>query len=492
MAAAVANKANNVSLSNGFSTGSLSWTAGSRGIVTVASARNTTGTNEGHSVTGGGVTWTEVGFVEYGSRRQLSVLVSDGTPSTGALTITAEYAGGSTYQESQWSVEEVTGHDTGTPFGTMQQASTGSGTSLNCPDVGTIDAGDVVYAAGALEDGADSFAWAAGVTGIVYRSGGANVRSLRTGYSSTDDTPGVTWATSGNGAGILALIVNAAAGGVDQDIAAAGALSITGAAALNATGSLAAAGAVSITGVADLDASGTLAAAGAVSITGVADLDARGVLVAAGALSIAGAADLDAIGSLVAAGALSITGVADLSGSDVDIAASGRLSITGAAALTALGQLLAAGSIAITGAATLDDGQVPVPPVADDTFTGGFVYAYERELARRRRERKKRQEREEEAERIEEETSREIARFLHEQEANDARRAELQRLSELVETYARRGTEAALSERVQKAISKAATKQTAWALYALERELKRAQEEESFLLEALRFVIDYD
>ena len=141
---------------------------------------------------------------------------------------------------------------------------------------------------------------------------------------------------------------------------------------------------------------------------------------------------------------------------------------------------------------TVSLGDAPVPPPADASFTGGFIYAYEREQARRRRERKKRQELEDEAERIEEETSREIARLLHEQEAKDARRAELQRLSELVDTYARRGTEAALSERVQKAISKAASKQTTWALYALERELRRAHEEEEFLLSALRFAIEND
>jgi hypothetical protein len=125
----------------------------------------------------------------------------------------------------------------------------------------------------------------------------------------------------------------------------------------------------------------------------------------------------------------------------------------------------------------------PEPEVTPVTG-GGFVYAYEREMARRRRERKKRQELEEEAQRIEEETTREIARLLHEQEAKDARRAELDRLSRLVDAYARRGDEAALSERVQKAIKKAAEKQTAWALFALEREMARAQEEEEFALHA--------
>jgi hypothetical protein len=210
VAAVVTHKADGVSTSNAFATPSQSWTAGSRGLVSVATA-NTGGSVQGHSCTGGGVTWIEVDSLEYGGRRGACMFHSDGTPSTGALTITATVNG--TYQETQWSIDEVTGQDGTTPFDTGQSAAASSGTSLNCPDVGTIDAGDVVYAMAAFESGADSFAWAAGVTSLVYRSGGGNVRSLRTGHSSTDDTPGVTWGTSGNGAAIIAVIINAAAGG---------------------------------------------------------------------------------------------------------------------------------------------------------------------------------------------------------------------------------------------------------------------------------------
>ncbi len=155
-------------------------------------------------------------------------------------------------------------------------------------------------------------------------------------------------------ADVATLVVDYTEAGGSEDVAAAGSLSITGAAVLNAAGSLAAAGAASITGAADLDATGTLAAAGAVSITGAADLDAAGSLAAAGALAITGAADLDAIGNLLAAGSLEIAGAADLTGAAAnDIAAAGSLSITGSADLDAIGQLLAAGSIVITGAADL-------------------------------------------------------------------------------------------------------------------------------------------
>lgn len=126
----------------------------------------------------------------------------------------------------------------------------------------------------------------------------------------------------------------------------------------------------------------------------------------------------------------------------------------------------------------------------DELFTGGFVYAFERERARRERERREQLEREEEAQRIEEETTRQIALLLREQEAKDARRAELARLSNLVARFAGRGDTAALGPRVEKALRTAAAKQTAWALFQLERELARAHEEEQFILEALRTFLD--
>lgn len=135
-----------------------------------------------------------------------------------------------------------------------------------------------------------------------------------------------------------------------------------------------------------------------------------------------------------------------------------------------------------------DAAAAPEPEI----FTGGFAVAFELERFRRERERSKRLELEEDSERIEEETTRQIALLLREQEAKDARRSDLARLSDLVARFASRSDEAALSERVRKALRTAAAKQTAWALFQLERELHRAREEEEFVLQALQFVIDHD
>jgi hypothetical protein len=215
MAVVLTNLANNVSTSNGFSTGSLSWTAGSRGIVAVSTAiASGSGDTVGHTVTGGGVTWTEVtggvGGQVYKSRRILSVFQSDGTPTTGALTITSLTDG--TYQESQWSVEEVTGQHA-TPFDGAQFSAVDGPTAINTADLGTIDAGDLAYFAVGFEAATDSLAVAAGSTQHILRQSGGNVRSLLIGKSTTDDTPGATWGTGSNGAGISGFIINAAAGG---------------------------------------------------------------------------------------------------------------------------------------------------------------------------------------------------------------------------------------------------------------------------------------
>ena len=312
-----------------------------------------------------------------------------------------------------------------------------------------------------------------------------------------------------------AIGVNEAVAG--NDIAAAGALSISGVADLDATGSLAAAGAVSITGAADLDASGALAAAGSLSISGAADLDASGALAAAGALSISGAADLDAVGSLIAAGSIAISGAADLtSGADNDISATGALSITGSADLDAVGTLIAAGSIVITGVADLTSaggndieatGQLSITgsagltafgaliasgdivitgsadlsgaaPVVPEEFSGGFFIAFEREQERRRRRQKKRQEEVEAVEALQDRVEREIGVILKEQEAHDDERAEIERLRTLVTRFNGQEAQEALTERVRTAFARAAVQQNASALLAFDREMRRMLEEE--------------
>lgn len=264
-----------------------------------------------------------------------------------------------------------------------------------------------------------------------------------------------------------------------NDLAATGVLSITGAAAINASGALLGAGTLSITGAADLDATGSLAAAGVLSITGAADLDALGQLLAAGSLSITGAADLDAIGSLLAAGALSISGAAAISGNANDIVAAGSLSITGSALLTAIGELAAAGSIAITGSAALAQ---PASPAQDQAFSGGLLYAFEREQARRRKRRRELEEAEEEAQKLKDAVDREIAELLQEQERKAEFEQNIARLKRIVGEFADKEAEVAMSGRVRTALARAQTQESVSAFLALQRELDRQFEEEEFAI----------
>jgi hypothetical protein len=204
------NKENNfVATTSPIVTGSLTWTAGARGIVAVASSATGAGSGSSHTVTGGTTTWNVVGTVIYGSRRRITVLMSAGTPTNGTLSIAPAFPE-TDYQESQYSVDQITGFNATTPNDTAITGSASSGTSLNLADVGTIDAGDVVYAAFGFEGATDGLAPATGLTTHILRQSGTNVRSLLIGTSTTDDTPGVTWTTSGNTIGGVAFVINIA------------------------------------------------------------------------------------------------------------------------------------------------------------------------------------------------------------------------------------------------------------------------------------------
>jgi len=210
MAVVITLKDNGTPTSNGFNTASLSMAANTRAIIAVSTALDSPISFSGHSASGGGVSWDEIHHLGYSGRRQLSLFLSDGVPS-GAVTITANFSGG-TYQESKYGVFEVAGIDLGDPDdGAVSAENTGSPAFLNSPDVGTIDAGDMVFMCCGYEGGADSLAVASGTTQLLLSAGGSNVRSLICGHSTTDDTPGVTWSGTGNGAGIIGINFNVGA-----------------------------------------------------------------------------------------------------------------------------------------------------------------------------------------------------------------------------------------------------------------------------------------
>lgn len=117
--------------------------------------------------------------------------------------------------------------------------------------------------------------------------------------------------------------------------------------------------------------------------------------------------------------------------------------------------------------------------VVDVTVTGGgFWPHFDTQRARRRRRERELDEAEEESRRLADETDRGIALLLREQERKDEFRANLERLNALVRQHADRESQAAMSERVQKALARAMAQESVSALIALQRELDRMLEEE--------------
>ena len=171
-------------------------------------------------------------------------------------------------------------------------------------------------------------------------------------------------------------------------------------------------------------------------------------------------------------------GTSDLEAAGFVVAAETAYSSVVAAGLI-ISQDPAAGSTPGTGATvtiTVSLGEAPQPPQQDTSGGWAFFFRYEREREERRRKRREQEEREEEARRIEDETTREIAKLLRAQEARDAERAELERLQALADTFA--GQPLGLPARTRAALLRASERRTVNALQQMQREIERMFEEE--------------
>lgn len=131
---------------------------------------------------------------------------------------------------------------------------------------------------------------------------------------------------------------------------------------------------------------------------------------------------------------------------------------------------------------------IAAPVVAtDEQSSGGWIFGYDAEIARRRRRKQEREELEQETEEIEAPVDREIAQFLREQEAKDERREELERIRELARTHASEVRD--YGEKVSKALDRALEKATFSAAEALERELERARTDEDLAMLIMQIVL---
>jgi beta-lactam-binding protein with PASTA domain len=131
-------------------------------------------------------------------------------------------------------------------------------------------------------------------------------------------------------------------------------------------------------------------------------------------------------------------------------------------------------------------------PETEQQATGGWLFwnVYELELQQRRAREKKRKELEEETEQIQDDLDRAIAQELRKQEAIDEKRNDIERLREIAKANADLEQARQYSERVATAYARALAKGTFSSLEALDRELKRAKEEEDFLATAVMMLLD--
>lgn len=132
------------------------------------------------------------------------------------------------------------------------------------------------------------------------------------------------------------------------------------------------------------------------------------------------------------------------------------------------------------------------PEPQSDQASGGWLFlnTYEAEQQRRRARDKKRKELEDESEQIQDELDRAIALELRKQEATDDKRKDFDRLKELAKANADLEAARQYSERVGTAYARVLAQGNYSAIEALDRELKRAQEEEEFLLTAIMMLVD--
>jgi hypothetical protein len=166
------------------------------------------GAEPGNSVTvaGCGLTWTPVSTVTWSGRRRIWVYRGTAaSPTSGQITI--DYTGAETFQECIYSIAQAINVNSVTPTSNAA-TNTSAGSPIQVTIGGTADTGDHTYFTVACEN-------AAGVTGeatltvLASSIGGANVRSLSTGYSSiapVDQTPSASYAGV-NAAGAIGFIV---------------------------------------------------------------------------------------------------------------------------------------------------------------------------------------------------------------------------------------------------------------------------------------------
>ena len=127
--------------------------------------------------------------------------------------------------------------------------------------------------------------------------------------------------------------------------------------------------------------------------------------------------------------------------------------------------------------------------VSEETYSGGWWDAYDYEYQRRKRKQEELEALEAKAEQIQDKLDRELAEELRKQDREAERIAELKRLTKLAEKH-QRELENVIPPKVLKSAESAIIEGTYSKMERFERELKRAREEELFLIEATNIILN--
>ena len=132
----------------------------------------------------------------------------------------------------------------------------------------------------------------------------------------------------------------------------------------------------------------------------------------------------------------------------------------------------------------------PVVVVVEDTDTpsGGWWFAYEQEQYRRESERRRRRKEREKAKRIKNELDRALALAQRKLEEDIGEKADLERLTRLVDEYEKEITDQT-NDRIAFVAKEAVERKTFSTMQRLERELFQLHEEEQFLILATQILI---
>jgi len=190
---------------------------------------------------------------------------------------------------------------------------------------------------------------------------------------------------------------------------------------------------------------------------------------------------------LTATGALDST-EAVVFGESAVLSNAGALAGTATTGFGESAQLTGNGELTSTTAVTFL-GSLSTTQESEEAYSGGFWFGYDLEYRHRQKEEEERKKRREKVKRLKDKIDREIAERLQKEENEQDRINELKRLADLVEKN-KRIILAQTNEKVVKAANRVIKQKNYSAMEALERELKMLKEEELFLIEATKLLVN--